>query len=188
MPPSGASSCPCCARWSDPDGCRADPRALAFGLTFADLAERAGLERLDALFLDQLAEQDAGLHARLMAARAAPPAMAEESRLDHGTRAASGRVRGDAVRDRGRGRRAGGAHAGAGSGACVQAAVRAASGGEEIRRSGRAGWRGAGARVGGTSGRARSATAASPPAWRHSRRRRMPRRWIWRCATPPGRR
>jgi NADPH-dependent glutamate synthase beta subunit-like oxidoreductase/NAD(P)H-flavin reductase len=54
---------------------------LAFGLTFADLAGRAGLERLDALFLDQLVEQDVGLHSQLMAARAAPPAIGEESRL-----------------------------------------------------------------------------------------------------------
>jgi NADPH-dependent glutamate synthase beta subunit-like oxidoreductase/NAD(P)H-flavin reductase len=55
--------------------------ALAFGLSFPDLADRAGLEKLDLLFLDQLVEQDQGLHARLMAARAAPPAMAEESKL-----------------------------------------------------------------------------------------------------------
>jgi NADPH-dependent glutamate synthase beta subunit-like oxidoreductase/NAD(P)H-flavin reductase len=54
---------------------------LAFGLTFADLRARAGLERLDILFLDQLVEQDQGLHASLMAARAAPPPRAEESRL-----------------------------------------------------------------------------------------------------------
>jgi hypothetical protein len=54
---------------------------LAFGLTFTDLDDRPGLEKLDLLFLDQLVEQDQGLHARLMAARAAPPAMAEESKL-----------------------------------------------------------------------------------------------------------
>jgi NADPH-dependent glutamate synthase beta subunit-like oxidoreductase/NAD(P)H-flavin reductase len=58
-----------------------DANPLAFGLGFADLADRAGLKRLDALFLDQLLEQDQGLHARLMAARAAPLAMAEESAL-----------------------------------------------------------------------------------------------------------
>jgi NADPH-dependent glutamate synthase beta subunit-like oxidoreductase/NAD(P)H-flavin reductase len=54
---------------------------LAFGLTFADLHAREGLVRLDVLFLDQLVEQDQGLHARLMAARAAPPPHAEESEL-----------------------------------------------------------------------------------------------------------
>jgi NADPH-dependent glutamate synthase beta subunit-like oxidoreductase/NAD(P)H-flavin reductase len=54
---------------------------LAFGLSFADLHAREGLERLDVLFLDQLVEQDQGLHAQLMAARAAPPPHAEESQL-----------------------------------------------------------------------------------------------------------
>src|SRR5271165_158194 len=55
--------------------------SLAFGLSFADLADRAELERLDRLFLDQLAAQDAGLYAALMAARAAPPERADESKL-----------------------------------------------------------------------------------------------------------
>jgi NADPH-dependent glutamate synthase beta subunit-like oxidoreductase/NAD(P)H-flavin reductase len=55
--------------------------ALGFGFTFADLAARPGLERLDLLFLERLAAEDAALHARLLTARAAPPARAEESAL-----------------------------------------------------------------------------------------------------------
>ncbi|MBS0560812.1 MAG: FAD-dependent oxidoreductase [Proteobacteria bacterium] len=55
---------------------------LGFGLTFADLAHRPGLERLDALFLDHLKAEDPEVYARLLAARAAPPeARAEESKL-----------------------------------------------------------------------------------------------------------
>ena len=49
---------------------------LAFGLAFADLHDRAKLARLDGLFLDALKRADAGLHDRLMAARAAPDALA----------------------------------------------------------------------------------------------------------------
>ncbi len=48
--------------------------SLQFGLGFAhtDLATRDGLARLDALFVERLAQADAALHARLMAARAEP--------------------------------------------------------------------------------------------------------------------
>src|SRR5690348_793527 len=61
----------------------ADAVTLGFGFTFAELAERQGLVRLDRVFLDRLAAEDATQHARLMAARAAPEAMsgAEESAL-----------------------------------------------------------------------------------------------------------
>src|SRR5690349_20055943 len=61
----------------------ADAVTLGFGFTFADLGEREGLVRLDQVFLDLLAAEDAALHMRLMAARAAPESMsvAEESAL-----------------------------------------------------------------------------------------------------------
>ncbi|HUZ65220.1 MAG TPA: FAD-dependent oxidoreductase [Acetobacteraceae bacterium] len=57
--------------------------SLAHGFTFAELASREGLIRLDRLFLAHLAGADAPLHARLLAARAAPDALAakEESEL-----------------------------------------------------------------------------------------------------------
>ena len=61
---------------------------LGFGFTFADLAGsdkagREGLIRLDRHFLTILAEQDAALHQRLLAARAAPESLTgrEESDL-----------------------------------------------------------------------------------------------------------
>jgi NADPH-dependent glutamate synthase beta subunit-like oxidoreductase/NAD(P)H-flavin reductase len=50
----------------------ADP---ALGLTFPDLATREGLIRLDRLFVARLAASDPAVHARLMAARAAPEAL-----------------------------------------------------------------------------------------------------------------
>jgi NADPH-dependent glutamate synthase beta subunit-like oxidoreductase/NAD(P)H-flavin reductase len=60
----------------------ADPAAeaprLGFGLTFENLADRPGLVRLDRAFLQHLAAEDAGLHARLLAARADPTALAEK--------------------------------------------------------------------------------------------------------------
>lgn len=61
----------------------ADAVILGFGFSCAELGEREGLVRLDHLFLDRLAPEDAALHARLMAARAAPELMsvAEESAL-----------------------------------------------------------------------------------------------------------
>jgi len=54
---------------------------LAFGLDFEDLYAREGLLRLDAEFLQFLAEADAALRARLEAARSAPPTGKEESEL-----------------------------------------------------------------------------------------------------------
>ena len=54
---------------------------LGFGIAFGDLYERAGLLRLDAAFLDFLGEADAALRERLLAARASPPAVREESDL-----------------------------------------------------------------------------------------------------------
>ena len=56
---------------------------LAYGLEFADLYERDGLARIDALFVDDLAAADADLAARLDAARAAPASLdaKETSRL-----------------------------------------------------------------------------------------------------------
>ena len=47
-------------------------QALGFGFSFDDLATRDGLVRLDRRFLDRLAAEDPALHARLLAARAAP--------------------------------------------------------------------------------------------------------------------
>jgi NADPH-dependent glutamate synthase beta subunit-like oxidoreductase/NAD(P)H-flavin reductase len=49
---------------------------LGFGFTFADIATRDGLVRLDRRFLDELAGQDPELHERLLTARAAPDAAA----------------------------------------------------------------------------------------------------------------
>src|SRR4249920_1544749 len=43
--------------------------ALAFNLSFADLYQRAGLQRVDAAFLAFLREANEGLHARLLAGR-----------------------------------------------------------------------------------------------------------------------
>ena len=54
---------------------------LRFDLSFEDLYCRDGLVRLDAVFLQFLAEADAALRARLVAARGAPPAAKEESAL-----------------------------------------------------------------------------------------------------------
>src|ERR1700691_3201799 len=49
-----------------------EPPTLGFGFSFADLAARDGLVRLDRGFLEHLAAEDAALHARLLAARAGP--------------------------------------------------------------------------------------------------------------------
>src|SRR6187399_74712 len=56
---------------------------LTHGLSFNDLYDRDGLGRLDAAFAAWLQGIDAGLHARLMAARTAPDALApkDESNL-----------------------------------------------------------------------------------------------------------
>ncbi len=57
--------------------------ALGFGFILSELAGRAGLIRLDRAFLDRLEADDAGLHRRLLAARAAPEALSvkEEAEL-----------------------------------------------------------------------------------------------------------
>ena len=52
---------------------------LGWGLEFGDLYERAGLQRLDAAFLDFVAEHDAQLGERLRAARLDPGAMPSKS-------------------------------------------------------------------------------------------------------------
>jgi NADPH-dependent glutamate synthase beta subunit-like oxidoreductase/NAD(P)H-flavin reductase len=56
---------------------------LAFDVELGELAGRDGLIRLDRLFLDRLAAEDAALHTRLLAARAAPEVLAakDESEL-----------------------------------------------------------------------------------------------------------
>ncbi len=51
-----------------------DAPRLGFGFTFADIATRDGLIRLDRRFLEALAGQEPELHERLLAARAAPDA------------------------------------------------------------------------------------------------------------------
>jgi NADPH-dependent glutamate synthase beta subunit-like oxidoreductase/NAD(P)H-flavin reductase len=56
--------------------------ALGFGFSFAGLAAREGLVRLDRSFLEHLAAEDATLHGRLMAARAAPDAVAARDESD----------------------------------------------------------------------------------------------------------
>ena len=57
--------------------------ALGFGARFDDLYRRDGLARLDAAFVAFLREADAALHDQLLAARAAPDAVAckDESEL-----------------------------------------------------------------------------------------------------------
>ena len=55
---------------------------LGFGFSFADLADRNGLIRLDRAFLDRLAAEDAALHARLLAARATPDDLATKDESD----------------------------------------------------------------------------------------------------------
>ena len=56
---------------------------LGFDFGFAELATREGLVRLDRLFVERLAAEDAALQARLLAARAEPEAVAgkDESEL-----------------------------------------------------------------------------------------------------------
>ncbi|MGE4048881.1 MAG: FAD-dependent oxidoreductase, partial [Acetobacteraceae bacterium] len=60
----------------------AETPELSFGFSFADLAGRAGLVRLDQAFLERLAAEDAALHARLMAARAEPDALSGRDESD----------------------------------------------------------------------------------------------------------
>ncbi len=56
--------------------------AFGLGFTHADLASGDGLARLDARFVHRLAEDDAELHNRLMAARAAPQTVAGKPESD----------------------------------------------------------------------------------------------------------
>jgi NADPH-dependent glutamate synthase beta subunit-like oxidoreductase/NAD(P)H-flavin reductase len=55
---------------------------LGFGFSFATLADREGLIRLDHRFLQALEEQDPDLHQRLLAARAAPEALTPREESD----------------------------------------------------------------------------------------------------------
>src|ERR1700704_1247300 len=57
--------------------------ALGHGLSFTDLYDREGLARLDAAFAGWLQTANVDVHARLMAARAAPDQLAakDESNL-----------------------------------------------------------------------------------------------------------
>ncbi len=59
-----------------------DAPRLGFGFTFADIATRDGLVRLDRHFLDWLAGQEPDLHHRLLAARAAPAVVASRDESD----------------------------------------------------------------------------------------------------------
>ncbi len=59
-----------------------DSFTLGFDATFSELADRAGLARLDRLFVARLAEDDAALHTRLMAARAAPDGLTPKDEGD----------------------------------------------------------------------------------------------------------
>ena len=52
---------------------------LGFGIGISDLYERAGLLKVDAAFLRFLAEADAELHERLLAARTNPGARAAKA-------------------------------------------------------------------------------------------------------------
>ena len=56
--------------------------ALKHGLSFTDLYDRAGLIRLDRVFVAHLAEADVGLHERLMAARRAPDMLEDGAESD----------------------------------------------------------------------------------------------------------
>ena len=59
-----------------------DVSNLGFGFTFADLAARDGLVRLDKRFLEALAGDDAGLHRRLLTARSVPGTVATRDESD----------------------------------------------------------------------------------------------------------
>jgi NADPH-dependent glutamate synthase beta subunit-like oxidoreductase/NAD(P)H-flavin reductase len=59
-----------------------DVPCLGFGFTFADLAARDGLIRVDKRFLEILDGDDAELHRRLLAARAAPDGVATRDESD----------------------------------------------------------------------------------------------------------
>ncbi|HSE77524.1 MAG TPA: FAD-dependent oxidoreductase [Alphaproteobacteria bacterium] len=56
--------------------------SLGFGLSFPDLYDRAGLARLDGLFIDRLRSDDIELHNRLAQARATPAGLAAKDESD----------------------------------------------------------------------------------------------------------
>ncbi len=60
----------------------AEPAAPGQGFTFAELATRDGLIRLDKGFLERLRAEDAALHERLLAARAAPADVSVKDEAD----------------------------------------------------------------------------------------------------------
>jgi NADPH-dependent glutamate synthase beta subunit-like oxidoreductase/NAD(P)H-flavin reductase len=68
-------------KWSDPVTV-SDVSCLGFGFSFDDLAARDGLIRLDKQFLEALADHDAELHQRLLAARAAPDGVGSRDESD----------------------------------------------------------------------------------------------------------
>lgn len=55
---------------------------LAFGFTFEDIYDDQSLGRVDEAFLDQVGGADADLHARLVAARAAPDDLDDKAEAD----------------------------------------------------------------------------------------------------------
>jgi NADPH-dependent glutamate synthase beta subunit-like oxidoreductase/NAD(P)H-flavin reductase len=59
-----------------------DVPELGFGLSFADLASRDGLVRLDRQFLETLAAEAGDLHKRLLTARAEPDALSRRDESD----------------------------------------------------------------------------------------------------------
>ena len=59
-----------------------DAQTLGYGFSFAQIATRDGLISLDRRFLAGLAEADPGLHAALLAARAAPDALDAKAEAD----------------------------------------------------------------------------------------------------------
>ena len=59
-----------------------DTLELSFGFRFEDLYEQPGLARLDARFLDWLAERDAALAGRLTEARNNPAALSAKQQSD----------------------------------------------------------------------------------------------------------
>ena len=165
--------------WHPDDGCSherppyhrgatMDSFTLGFDATFSELSGREGLVRLDRVFVNRLAAADADLHARLMTARATPEAL--DAKTEGELVVALGPHLEDFLGELfaiQRGTRCGRrAHPGAGPGACLQAAIRAAPGREEICRSRRF-------RRRRTARRARSADGAGPDRgrFRHPSRR-----------------
>ena len=172
---------PCCARWADAvmDAVPAadhDRQTLGFGFSFADLAAREGLVRLDRVFLDRLAAEDAALHARLLAARAASgcarhsgrerPGGGARRRISMGSSAALFGIEAETLA-------LARADPRARPDPRLQAAVRAAPGGEEICRSVAASTAPRCAPIWKRGSARRSPSARSPITWRPGRRRAM---------------